>query len=391
MKRYDRLWAEIDLDLFDRNLETMHGRLNENTSIIGVVKTDGYGHGAQTLAAYMQQKDYVSGFATASVEEALVLRKNGIKKPILVLGFTFHEGYETMINEDIRTAVFTDKMIADMSRHAQLLGKEMKVHIAVDTGMNRIGIRPDDSGIAFVKKAMEAPGICIEGIFTHFATADEKDKTKTCAQLERFTSFIERIRKELGLEIPICHCSNSAAIVDIPQANMDAVRAGIILYGMHPSDEVDQSLLPLEPILSLYSKVAFIKDVEPGQEISYGGTFVVKEPMRVATIPVGYGDGYPRSLSNKGYVLIAGKKAPILGRVCMDQIMVDVTDIPEAKTSDRVTLIGKDGNERITMEMLGELSGRFNYELACCLNQRVPRIYMKNGEICEIVDLITKL
>ena len=391
MKRYDRLWAEIDLNLFEQNLEEIHRHLNRKTSIIGVVKTDGYGHGAQPLAAYMEKKEYVSGFATASVEEALLLRRYGIKKPILVLGFTFHEGYETMINEDIRTAVFTEKMVNEMSTHAQALGKEMVVHIAVDTGMSRIGIRPDDSGLAFVKKTMEAPGIRIEGIFTHFATADESDKTKTRAQMDSFNNFIKRIRTELGLTIPICHCSNSAAIVDVPDANLDAVRAGIILYGMWPSHEVDRSRMQMEPILSLYSKVAFVKDLEPGREISYGGTYVVEKPMKVATIPVGYGDGYPRSLSGKGYVLVAGRRAPILGRVCMDQIIVDVTDIPDVKESDRVTLIGKDGGEQITMEQLGDLSGRFNYELACCLNQRVPRIYYKNGEVVEIVDLVTKL
>ena len=262
----------------------------------------------------------------------------------------------------------------------------MKIHIAVDTGMSRIGIRPDDSGLAFVKKAMETEGIEIEGIFTHFATADEADKTKTYAQLERFTSFTEGIEKQLGLKIPLRHAANSAGILEIAEAQLDSVRAGIILYGLMPSDETDPNTAVLHPILSLYSHVVFIKELEAGREISYGGTFTTQKPMRVATIPLGYGDGYPRLLSNKGSVLICGKRAPILGKVCMDQFMVDVTDIPEAKEGSLVTLIGCDGKEKVTMEELGALSGRINYELACCLGKRIPRIYVKDGKTVYTKD-----
>ena len=252
--------------------------------------------------------------------------------------------------------------------------------------MNRIGIRPDDTGLSFVKKCMETPGLEIEGIFTHFARADEADKTSAKAQFSSFLSFCERVEKELGLRIPVRHCANSAAIVELPQSGLDAVRAGIILYGLWPSDEVKKDIVSLRPALSLYSRIIFIKDVKAGGQISYGGTFTAKEDMRVATVPAGYGDGYPRSLSGKGYVLIAGKRAPILGRVCMDQFMVDVTHIEEAQENGLVTLIGTDGDETISMELLGELSGRFNYELACCLNRRVPRVYKKGGNTVYTKD-----
>lgn len=386
MNLYSRVRAEIDLDAFHENLQAMEANTAPGTALMGVIKTDGYGHGAVPLAQEMEQDGKVSGFAVATVEEGVILKRAGIHKPILVLGYTFPDEYEVMAQEEIRGAAFTEEMLSDMGQAAMRLGKKMIVHIAVDTGMSRIGIRPDDSGLAFVKAAQEMPGIEVEGIFTHFARADEAEKTSANAQLHAFTSFLERIERKLGLTIPVRHCSNSAGIMDMPEANLDAVRAGIILYGLLPSDEVNKAAVPLKPILSLYSHVAYVKDLEAGRQISYGGTFTTPKPMRVATIPVGYGDGYPRGLSNQGDVLICGKRARILGRVCMDQFMVDVTDIPDARVGTDVTLIGQDGAERITMEELGALSGRFNYELACCLGKRIPRVYKKGGEIIRTKD-----
>jgi alanine racemase len=249
--------------------------------------------------------------------------------------------------------------------------------------MTRIGIRPGDEGIELVKEIAALPGLEIEGIFTHFATADESDKTKTYAQLDKFKGFADQVESELGIKIPLKHCSNSAGIAEIPEANMDAVRAGIIIYGLWPSKEVeDAHRIDLKPALSLKSKVVYVKTVPKGQEISYGGTFTTKRQTRVATICIGYGDGYPRALSNLGHVLIKGQKAPIIGRVCMDQFMVDVTDISEPiLVGDTVTLIGRDGNETITMEEVGDISGRFNYELACDLGKRVPRIYKSDDTL----------
>lgn len=386
MKRYSRVWAEVDLDVFYENLQAIEANTEPGTALMGVIKTDGYGHGAVPLAREMEKNDKVSGYAVATVEEAVILKRAGIHKPALVLGYTFPDEYEVMAREEIRGTVFTEEMLSGMGRAAARLGKKMIVHIAVDTGMSRIGIRPDSDGLAFVKTAHETPGIEVEGIFTHFARADEADKSSANAQLHAFTAFLDRIRRELGLTIPVRHCSNSAGIMDMKEANLDAVRAGIILYGLLPSDEVDKKAVPLKPVLSLYSHIAYVKELEAGKQISYGGTFTTPKPMRVATVPVGYGDGYPRGLSNKGDVLIAGRRARILGRVCMDQFMVDVTDIPQARVGERVTLIGQDGAERITMEELGELSGRFNYELSCCLGKRIPRVYKKGGEIAGTKD-----
>lgn len=386
MKGYDRVWAQIDLDAFGENLKAMEENIAPDTALIGVIKADGYGHGAAVLAREMEKDSRVSGFAVATAQEGLLLRRAGISKPILVLGYTFPDEYEDMIREEIRATVFTDEMLLDMGERAQRLQKNMIVHIAVDTGMSRIGIRPDDLGLAFVRRAFEAQGLTVEGIFTHFARADERDKTHAYGQLHQFQTFTGRIREELGLTIPVIHCSNSAGIVELREANMDAVRAGIILYGLWPSEEIRRDIVPLRPVLSLYSHVVYVKELEAGRQISYGGTFTTPRKMRVATIPVGYGDGYPRGLSNTGEVLICGKRARILGRVCMDQFMVDVTDIPDAKTGTKVTLIGQDMAERITMEELGKKSGRFNYELACCLGKRIPRVYRKNGKIVQTKD-----
>lgn len=386
MKGYDRVWAQVDLDAFLWNLKEMEQNISPGTSLIGVIKTDGYGHGAVPLAREMENDDRVGGFAVATAAEGIILKKAGIAKPILVLGYTFPDEYEDMIREEIRATVFTDEMLADMGNAARRLGKKMIVHIAVDTGMSRIGIRPDDSGLAFAERAFAAPGIVVEGIFTHFARADETDKTNAYEQLHQFQTFTGKIREELGVTVPVIHCSNSAGVIELQDANMDAVRAGIILYGLWPSEAVRKDIVLLKPILSLYSHVAYVKDLEAGRPISYGGTFITPQKMRVATIPVGYGDGYPRGLSNIGDVLINGKRARILGRVCMDQFMVNVTDIPDVRTGTKVTLIGQDGTEQITMEELGEKSGRFNYELACCLGKRVPRIYKKNNKVVSTKD-----
>ncbi len=383
---YQRVWAEVDLDAVRYNMESMRRNLTPGTKIIGVIKTDGYGHGAVQIGRELETIDYVAGYATATAEEAFILRHAGLRKPILILGYTFPYCYEELIRQQIRPAVFREDTIEELSACAKRLGRPAKVHVKVDTGMTRVGIRPDDSGLRFVDRVLRAEGVELEGMFTHFARADETDKTSAREQLGRIRDFMERVERELGCRIPVKHCSNSAGIVELPEANMDAVRAGITLYGLWPSEEVTRDIVDLRPVLSLKSHIVYVKEVEAGVPVSYGGTYVTPKRMRVATVPVGYGDGYPRSLSGRGYVLIRGKKAPILGRVCMDQFMVSVDDIPEAREGDEVTLIGADGSERITMEELGELSGRFNYELACDLGKRIPRVYRKNGVITATKD-----
>lgn len=391
--KFQRVCAKVDLDAILHNVERMREGLQEGTRMIAVIKTDGYGHGSIPIANCLEPLDFLFGFAVATPEEAYVLRAHGVKKPILVLGYTFSYANERMAAEEIRPTIFNldGSELRELAEAGKAQGKPVKVHIKVDTGMGRIGVMPDDEGLAFVQKIMEyTPDgwLEIEGMFTHFARADERDQTNVRKQLALFTDFVARVKSSLGLDIPLCHCANSAAIMELPEANMDAVRAGISLYGLHPSEEVPGEETYLRPALSLSSHIVHVKTIHEGQSVSYGGTFTAVEDMRVATIPVGYGDGYPRSLSGgKGYVLIRGQRAPILGRVCMDQFMVDVSHIPGVTRGEPVTLIGEDGDERITAEMLGELSGRFNYELVCDLGKRVPRVFYRGGEMVAFQDL----
>ena len=386
LESYQRVWAEVDLDAIWENMVHMKENIAENTKILAVIKTDGYGHGGVPIAKMLEQLDFMFGYAAATYEEAHVLREAGVKKPILILGYTFPYCYEELIREEIRPAVYRRDTVEELAAAAAKVGKKAKVHIKVDTGMGRIGITPDEEGLEFVRFLIEHPELEVEGIFTHFAKSDETDKTSANHQLELFQDFIKKIQTELGITIPVKHCSNSAAILEMPQANMDMVRAGITTYGLYPSEEVSKDIVPLRAAMSLYSHIVYCKTIHAGQSVSYGGLFTAQKDTRVATIPVGYGDGYPRSLSGKGYVLIHGKKAPILGRVCMDQFMVDISEIPGVMEGDKVTLLGVDGTERITAEELGELSGRFNYEFVCDLGKRIPRVYIQHGEITEVRD-----
>ncbi len=373
---YSRVCARIHMDALEKNLASMKANLQPQTKMIGVIKADAYGHGAVAVAQCMEKKEYVWGFATATVEEAISLREAGITRPILILGFTFPEDYEKMALLEIRPAVFTTQMAAQMAEAAQKTGKTMKIHLKVDTGMGRIGLYDDERGVATACEIAAMKGLEIEGLFTHFARADETDLSPAKIQLSRYLNFRKAL-EDKGIHIPVSHVSNSAGIMRFPEANLDVVRAGITLYGLFPSDEVKEDPVFLSPLMELKSHVAYVKEVSEKTAISYGGTFVADKTMRVATIPVGYADGYPRSLSNKGWVLIHGHKCPILGRVCMDQFMVDVTDVPTVQVLDEVTLLGCDGEERITAEMLGNLSGRFNYELVCDISKRVPRVYVE--------------
>lgn len=381
LNHHKRVCAVVDLDAAVENMTHMKENLLPDTKMLAVIKANGYGHGAVPIARELEKLDGVFGYAVATAEEAIELRRAGLEKPILILGYTFPDCYEDLVREEIRPTVFRRDMAKELSETAVRLHKTLKIHIKVDTGMTRIGIYPDDDGLLFVKQVMELPGLETEGIFTHFARADEPDKESALKQFGRFTAFTERLEKELSLHIPLRHCANSASIVELPETQLDMVRAGITLYGLWPSETVSREIVKLRPMLSLYSHISFLKNVPKGTPVSYGGTYVTEKECRIATIPVGYGDGYPRGLSEKGTVLIHGKRAPIRGRVCMDQFMVDVTDIPEAAQGDLVTLIGKDGEDEITMEELGALSGRFNYELACNLGERIPREYLRHQKI----------
>ncbi len=385
MKEYNRVYAKIDLDAVAYNMEQMKNRIGEGARLIAVIKTDGYGHGAVPLAEMFETFDYVWGYAVASLDEGIVLRKHGIKKPVLVLGCVFPDQYDDMIRNEIRAAVYTEEMARDMAERAEKAGTKAMLHIKVDTGMGRIGFPVSEESADAIARISRFSGAYIEGMFTHFAKADEADKTYTYEQHRKFMWMKEQMEKR-NVDIRYYDCDNSAGIIDFPDMKHDLARAGISTYGMYPSDEVDKKAVALKPALSLISHVAFVKTVEPGTAISYGGTFVAQKKMRVATIPVGYGDGYPRSLSSKGEILIHGKRARILGRICMDQFMVDVTDIPGTKFMDQAVLVGRDGDEEVSVDELARLSGRFNYEFVCCLGKRIPRVYVKNGIIVRQTD-----
>lgn len=385
LESYQRVWAEVDLDAIWENMVHMKENIAENTKILAVIKTDGYGHGGVPIAKMLEQLDFMFGYAAATYEEAHVLREAGVKKPILILGYTFPYCYEELIREEIRPAVYRRDTVEELAAAAVKVGQKAKVHIKVDTGMGRIGITPDEEGLEFVRFLMGHPELEVEGIFTHFAKSDEEDKTFTKEQLEKYLWMKEELKKR-NVTFTYYHCSNSAGIIDLEEANMDIVRAGITTYGMYPSDEVEKDKVPLKPAMELISHVAHVKWLTEGKPVSYGGTYITTRPTKVATIPVGYGDGYPRSLSNKGYVLIHGQKAPIIGRVCMDQFMVDVTAIEDVEFGDKVVIFGRDGKEFLSVDKLGELSGRFNYEFVCVLNKRIPREYIRHGEVVEQVD-----
>ena len=379
MKRYDRVKAVVSLDAIARNFEEMRKNIAEDTKIMAVIKADGYGHGAQAIAMMIHDYPYIWGFAVATPEEAIELRNSGVTKPVLILGLVFEEYFPELISRDISLAVADLSMAEKLNQEASRQDKRVHIHLALDTGMSRIGFADNEESVEEVRKINGLENVRIEGMFTHFARADEKDKAPAKVQLRRYLDFSELLEKA-GIKIPLRHCSNSAGIIRMPEANLNIVRAGITIYGIYPSSQVERDIVKLTPAMELISHVTFVKDIPAGTAVSYGGTFVAEKPVRVATVPAGYADGYPRSLSGRGWVLIRGKRAPILGRICMDQFMVDVTDIPEVKPGDKVVLIGKDGKEEISMEEFGDLSGRFSYEFACCIGKRVPRVYIKDGK-----------
>ena len=384
MRPYSRVYATVNLDAVASNMRSMRDNLPASTLIMGSVKADGYGHGSVPVAKTIEP--YVFGYAVATIDEGIILRRHGINKTILILGVTHESRYEDLLRYDIRTAMFQYEKAKKLSDLALKQGKKAVVHLALDTGMSRIGMKADREHAKEAAAIAALEGIEVEGLFTHFARADETDKSAYEEQYRRYKEFLGYL-EELGVKIPIRHCSNSAGIVESLESNhMDMVRAGIAIYGMYPSDEVDHNSVKLTPAMEIKSCITYIKEIEAGTAVSYGGTFVADHTMKVATIPVGYGDGYVRSLSGKGDVLIHGKRAAILGRICMDQFMVYVTDIPDVQEDDEVTLLGSDGAECITMEELAEKSGGFHYEMICDIGKRIPRVYLKDGKVVGTKD-----
>lgn len=384
MRTYSRVYAKVSLDAICDNVKAIETIMKPGTQIIAVLKVDGYGHGALPIAEELESMDTVFGYGVATVDEASTLREHHIKKPILIFGHSFKEQYRTIVEEELRACVFKYDLAVGLSEEAVRLRKTVKIHIKIDTGMNRLGFPVSDETISIIEKIAQLPNLEIEGIFTHFIKSDEAIKTDTYNQISKFVSVIERL-EERGIKIPFKHCANSAGFIDIPEAQFDLGRVGISLYGLF-TPGVEKRELPLRPAMQLKSMIVFLKTVKKGETISYGGTYTLPQDQIIATIPVGYGDGYPRSLSNIGYVLIHGKKAPIRGKVCMDQLMVDVTDISGVQEGDEVTLFGEDHGAYLGVEELGELAERFSYEFICLLGKRIPRVYTKNGCIVEKID-----
>ena len=382
----NRVYLKIDLDQICENIRNVIKKVGKDTKVMPVIKADAYGHGAIEVSKALSEIG-TYGFAVATVGEALALRRAGITKPLLILDFVFPNQFETIIRNDIMLTIFQYSIAEKLDAAAAQMGTTAHIHLKIDTGMGRIGYIPDEKSIEEIKRISELPNIEIDGIFTHFACADQADKTSMNSQLALFKDFVRRL-EDLGINIPIKHVCNSAAIIDMHDDFLNMVRSGIITYGLYPSEEVNKENLDVKPAMELHSVVINVKTINKGDTVSYGSTYVAEKPTVIATIPVGYADGYPRQLSNKGSVLIHGKRAKIVGRVCMDQFMVDVTDIPDIMIGDNVTLVGKDGDDFITCEEIGEISGRFNYEFLCCITRRVPRVYIRNGRTRKIVDYL---
>lgn len=372
---YFRTEAAIDLDAAEHNFNVTRAKLPENVKLLCVIKADAYGHGAVPLAKLFEGR--ADFYGVACIEEAIELKKAGIKTPVLILGAVPKEFYSDIAKYDIRVPIFNLEDAKALSAEAVKQNKTAPFHFCVDTGMSRIGFQVNKESADACLEITKLPNIEAEGLFSHFATADEKDLSKAIAQRDKFKEFI-KLLEERGINIPIKHINNSAGIMNFDEY-FDMCRMGIILYGLYPSHEVDENLLKIKPVMEWRAHITHIKELEPGREISYGGTYKTGETRRIATIPVGYADGYPRCLSNKGKVLINGEFAPITGRVCMDQFMVDITGI-DAKVGDTVVLVGKSGSKELSMEEVSESAYSFNYELPCRVARRVPRTYYRDGK-----------
>lgn len=373
MNRYLRCYAEISLEAIGHNIREVKKRLPEGVKLLGVVKANAYGHGAVPVASYLEnQVDY---FATATIEEAVELRENGISAPILILGYVSPSQYGDLVEYDITQTIDSYAQALALEKEAARQNRKAKAHLAVDTGMTRIGFQVTEHDADEAAKIADLPRIELEGMFTHFSCADQEDKTYCSMQMEKYDKMTALLA-ERGVTIPLRHICNSAGIMEFDDHRFEMVRSGIITYGIYPSEEVKKERLDLIPALSWKSHVIHVKEVGPGIGVSYGATYVTEKPMtRIATVSAGYADGYPRALSNQGCVLIHGKKAPIIGRICMDQMMVDVTDIPDVQVEDVVTLVGTDGDETITIEEIANPAARFDYEMLCDISSRVTRVY----------------
>lgn len=380
------VWAEIDLDSLAHNIKEVRRITNKEALVTAVVKANAYGHGS-IEAAKVFLENGADRLAVATLSEAVELRRVGINVPILILGYTPDSQHKIAVENGIIEAIYKLESAEKLSQVAGSLNKRAKVHIKVDSGMGRIGFPPVNSSIDKIEKIFKLPNLEIEGIFTHFAKADEVDKSYTEKQFKNYKWVIEKL-EDRNIQIPIKHVSNSAATIDLPEYNLNMVRGGIMIYGLYPSDEVDKEKISLNPAMTLKAKIAYLKEVPEGTGISYGQIFVTKRKSKIATIPIGYADGFTRLLTSKAEVAIKGKRAPIVGKICMDQCMIDVTDIEDVKVGDEVVLFGDGSNGVPHIDEVAEKLGTINYEIVCMVGRRVPRVYTKDGKIIKIIDYL---
>jgi alanine racemase len=378
-------FAEVNLDNFRHNFKEVK-RLAQGKKTFGVIKADGYGHGAVELARILVEEG-VDCLAVAVITEALELRRNGYKTPILVLGFTPPTFAKEIVENDITQAVFSYDLAEAISNEAIKQDKTAKIHIKIDTGMGRVGYLVEDNAIAEIKKISELKNIYIEGIFSHFAAADEVEKEFALNQIEKFNEIVSNLSRA-GLEFEVKHLSNSAAIIDLQEAYFDAVRPGIMLYGCYPSDEVKKERLTLKPVMTLKANIVHVKEVEAETPISYGRKFYTERKSKIATLPLGYADGYTRLLFGKTNVIVNGKLCPVVGRICMDQCMIDVTDAPDVKVGDEVIIIGESNGISNNANDIAKILGTINYEVLCMVSKRVPRVYIENGKIVKVKNYV---
>lgn len=379
------VWAEINLDNLAHNIREVKRVVKEGTLITAVVKADAYGHGATKVAETFLNNG-ADRLAVATLSEAIQLRRAGFDAPILILGYTPEHQFEKVIGYDIIQTIYTYEHGIAFSRTAEKLGKTGIVHIKIDTGMSRLGFQVNMDTVNQISEICKLPYIEVEGIFTHFAVADEKDKTFTREQFNKFQKLVKEL-ENIGIKIPIKHVSNSAAIIDLPEYNLDMVRAGIMLYGLYPSDDVNKLNVELKPAMTLKTKISHLKTVPKGTGISYGLTYITEKESKIGTLPIGYADGFTRILTGKAEVVVKGKKVKVVGRICMDQCMIDLTEVENVDIGDEVILFG-DGINSLHIDEVAKKLGTINYEIVCMVSRRVPRVYVKNGEIVEVIDYL---
>ena len=380
-------WAEIDLDALSWNLEQIRKKTGPGPQIAAVVKANAYGHGLLPMLGTFREHG-IRQFAVATLNEAMELRRALLpEEQILVLGILPPGTEEQAVAADLQHTVSSVQKAKALSEAAVKLGKTARLHIKLDTGMTRIGFPVSEEAVAQVLQIASLPGVAIEGLFTHFARADEADRRWAEQQYERYLWFAGRLKEE-KLAIPVHHVSNSAAVMEMPQTYQQMVRAGIILYGIYPSDEMDRASLSIRPVMSFKTRISHIKTLQEDRQISYGGRYTAAAGDRIGTIAIGYADGYSRAQSGRAEVLVHGKRVKVLGNICMDQCMIDLNDCPEAKVGDEVVLMGSSGAERITADEVGARYGTIGYEVVCAVNRRVPRYYRRNGQLVDRVDYL---